>query len=281
MYDLDRPKFIFISLLEEFIRETERSLAYFFALIVFLLSFLLALFGKDVLYTGLIGVSCLLLIKMRDIIDGFRELPKCCPEIPARAEELRLAGAMSDKTAEDMQEFYTAFDDAAITMMASEFPKRFKEDRTSTALPEKPNLLSYLHTCWKIVETVSVFFPERPLQPETKQSLEKMTSSAQKYLFHFLEKKYSLSKAQIKYLEKTYGNPDHADLFLFQAQLEADGVDEKTAAWSARVIRLLGKIRRFIDMPEQNKDVPPTNKEEKNTAFSPSPKSGEKTTPAV
>lgn len=29
MYDIDRPKFIFVSLLEEFIRETEHSLAYF------------------------------------------------------------------------------------------------------------------------------------------------------------------------------------------------------------------------------------------------------------
>lgn len=264
MYDIDRPKFIFISLLEEFIRETERSLAYFFALLVFLLSFLLALFGKDVLYTGLIGVSCLLLIKMRDIIDGFRELPKCCPEIPARAEELRLAAAGTDGSMADMQEFYTAFDDAAITMMAREFPKRFKENRPS-ALPEKPNLLSYLHTCWKIVETVSVFFPERPLQPETKQALEKMTASAEKYLFHFLEKKYSLSKAQVKYLEKTYGGTATADTFLFQAQLEADGVDEKTAAWSAKVIRLLGKIRRFIDMPESGKQTLAENKEEKTT----------------
>ena len=74
MYDIDRPKFIFVSLLEEFIRETEHSLAYFFALLVFLLTFLLALFGREVLYTGLVGVLCLLLIKMRDIIEGFREL---------------------------------------------------------------------------------------------------------------------------------------------------------------------------------------------------------------
>lgn len=270
MYDIDRPKFIFISLLEEFIRETERSLAYFFALIVFLLSFLLALFGRDVLYTGLIGVSCLLLIKMRDIIDGFRELPECCPEIPARAEELRQASAGSDRTIEDMQDFYTAFDDAAIAMMAREFPKRFKESKQPVS-PEKPNLLSYLHTCWKIAETVSVFFPERPLEPETKQSLEKMTASAQKYLFHFLEKKYSLSKAQMKYLEKTYGNPAQADTFLFQAQLEADGVDEKTAAWSAKVVRLLGKFRRFIDMPEKSKNVPAENKEEEISVPSPVP----------
>ena len=48
MYDIDRPKFIFVSLLEEFIRETEHSLAYFFALLVFLLTFLLALFGREV-----------------------------------------------------------------------------------------------------------------------------------------------------------------------------------------------------------------------------------------
>ena len=74
MYDIDRPKFIFISLLEEFIQETEHSLAYFFALIVFLLTFLLALFGKEALYTGLIGVLCLFLIKLRDIIEGFHEI---------------------------------------------------------------------------------------------------------------------------------------------------------------------------------------------------------------
>lgn len=79
MYDIDRPKFIFVSLLEEFIRETEHSLAYFFALIVFLLTFLLALFGRDALYTGLVGVLCLLLIKMRDIIEAFKELSARSP----------------------------------------------------------------------------------------------------------------------------------------------------------------------------------------------------------
>jgi hypothetical protein len=74
MYDIDRPKFIFVSLLEDFIREAEHSLAYFFALLVFLLTFLLTLFGREAFYTGLIGVFCLLLIKLRDIIEGIKDV---------------------------------------------------------------------------------------------------------------------------------------------------------------------------------------------------------------
>lgn len=240
MYDIDRPKFIFVSLLEEFIRETEHSLAYFFALLVFLLTFLLALFGRDVLYTGLVGVLCLLLIKMRDIIEGFRELS--CHNRPARRQETEYAAAdRARQTLSDMQNFYTAFDDAAITVMAKEFPARFNEKKQNPAM-EKPNLLSYLQTCRKIIETVCTFFPDRPLQPETKRALKKMTAAAQKYMLHYLQKKYSLTKEQM------------TDDFLFQTQLESAGIDESTAQRTVKIADILRKIRSYINPADREKE---------------------------
>lgn len=251
MYDIDRPKFIFVSLLEEFIRETEHSLAYFFALLVFLLTFLLALFGRDVLYTGLVGVLCLLLIKMRDIIEGFRELS--CHNRPARRQETEYAAAdRARQTLSDMQNFYTAFDDAAITVMAKEFPARFNEKKQNPAM-EKPNLLSYLQTCRKIIETVCTFFPDRPLQPETKRALKKMTSAAQKYMLHYLQKKYSLTKEQMTQIEKSF-TEQTTDDFLFQTQLESAGIDESTAQRTVKIADILRKIRSYINPADREKE---------------------------
>ncbi len=245
MYDIDRPKFIFVSLLEEFIRETEHSLAYFFALLVFLLTFLLALFGREVLYTGLVGVLCLLLIKMRDIIEGFKELSHRNPPPRDKETEYTAAANKAKQTLNDMQNFYTAFDDAAITVMAKEFPARFNEKKQNPTA-DKPNLLSYLQTCWKIIETICVFFPDRPLQPETKQALKKMTAAAQKYMLHYLQKKYSLTKEQMTQIEK-YFTEQTTDDFLFQTQLESAGIDESTAQRTVKIADILRKIRFYIN----------------------------------
>ena len=247
MYDIDRSKNTFISLLDEFIRETEHSLAYFFAILVFLLTFLLALFGKEALYTGLIGVLCLLLIKLRDIIEGFKELSHnnffsyeklnyIKPAYPQKAE----------RSFHDLQNFYTAFDDAALSVMAKEFPARFNEQRhLQTLKDEKNNLLSYLQTCWKIIEKISLFFPDQPLQPETKKALNKMISTAQKYLLRYLEEKYSLTKEQISQIEKSLMN-NSTDDFFFQTQLESFGIDEMTAQRTVKISVLLRKISFYL-----------------------------------
>lgn len=228
MYDIDRPKFIFVSLLEDFIRETERSLAYFFALLVFILTFLLALFGREALYTGLIGVFCLLLIKMRDFIDGFRETYFCGSNDKSTVKKEDLTSRSS-------------FDDKTLAVMAEDFPRKFNEKET----PEKQELLPYLHTCWKIIETVSIFFPDQPLQPETRQAIKKMTLKAQKYLLNYLERKYALTAEQRKYIETAF-EKEETDPFLLQTQLEKIGIDEKTAQWALKITDLLKRIRNDI-----------------------------------
>lgn len=240
MYDIDRPKFIFISLLKEFIRETEHSLAYFFALLVFLLTFFLALLGRDVLYTGLIGVLCLLLIKTRDIIEGFGK------SSPYKHSASKISAAdKAEQYLNDLQHFYSAFDDAAVTVMTKEFPTHFNEKKSFLPTTEKPDLLSYLQTCWKIVETVSIFFPDRPLKPETKRSLRRMTTAARKSVLHYLQRKYALTKEQIMLIEKSFTQTT-TDNFLFQTQLESVGIDETVARTTVKIADLLKKIRFYI-----------------------------------
>lgn len=246
MYDIDRPKFIFVSLLEDFIRETEHSLAYFFALLVFLLTFLLTLFGREAFYTGLIGVFCLFLIKMRDIIEGFRETRDGF----CSSKNKTFFATKDSGTSSELKDFRTAFDDMALTVMAKEFPRKFNEKEISS-VTEKPDLLSYLQTCWKIIETISVFFPDRPLQPETREAVGKMTVAAQKYLLHYLKRKYGLTNEDERVVEKACFAED-TDSFLLQSQFEAIGIDEKTAHSIVRIINLLKKIRNYMRQSEKS-----------------------------
>jgi len=232
MYDLDRPKFIFVTLLEDFIRETEHSLAYFFALLVFLLTFLLALFGREALYTGLIGVLCLFLIKLRDIVEGFRETSLLT------AKEKKTTPSSLKK----MQN--SSFDDASLTAIEKEFPYQLRE-KSDSFFAERRGLLSYLNTCWKIIETLSLVFPDQPLRPETRKAIKRMIVIAQKHLQYFLKRKYALTKEQTEYIEKIFAD-DSADNFLLQTRLEKIGIDEKTAQWTIKVIKLLKKIENSM-----------------------------------
>ena len=236
MYDIDRPKFVLVSLLEDFIRETEHSLAYFFAILIFLLTFLLALFGREALYTGLVGVLCLLLIKLRDIIEGFKE---------TRQNILFYASNEKQSSVKGLNDAYTSFDDASLTTMAKEFPKRFNQTEQSSAL-EKSDLLSYLRTILKIIETVGFFVPDKPFRPETRQAVLKMTLTAQKYLLRYLKRKYALTKERLKTVEQTYSRPV-PDFFLLRTQLEVAGVDKKNAYWIVSVLELLHKIKNRVD----------------------------------
>jgi len=235
MYDIDRPKFIFISLLEEFIQETEHSLAYFFALIVFLLTFLLALFGKEALYTGLIGVLCLFLIKLRDIIEGFHEIH----------DSNFFSSPKEKKAMQNFCDVHPVCDDMALTSIAKEFPKKFKEKELFPA-NENPELFSYLKTCWKIIETILLFFPEHPFHPETRQAVKKMTNAARKYLSHYLKEKYALKKEQMLLIEKNFRDIN-TDSFLMQTQLESFGINEKEALWTVKITELLKKIDLYMD----------------------------------
>ncbi len=252
MYDIDRPRFILIALLKEFIRETEHNLAYFFALLVFLLTFLLALFGQDVLYTGMTGVLCLFLIKIRDIIEGFRDLSSYKRSVRKKTDDMNTADT-AGQILSDMQHFYSAFDDAAITVMEKEFPSRFNEKKQPSTT-ERPNLLSYLQTCWKIIETICLFFPDRPLRPETKRSLRRMTAAAQKYILHYLQKKYALTKEEISLIEKNFSRKTMDD-FLFQTQLEAVGIDETAARTTVKIAEILRKIRSYISFSDTKKQA--------------------------
>ena len=221
MFDIDRPKYVFVSLLEEFIRETEHSLAYFFAVLIFLLTFLLALFGREALYTGLVGVLCLLLIKLRDIIEGFKETRQNFIFYPP-----------------DEKNGTKRPDIRALSVMADEFPQKFDKD----ALP-KADFLSYLQKFWSIAETIGFFLPDRPLSPEAKQAVEKITVTARSYLLAYLEKKYALTEYQKREIETLVSNPDF-DAFLLQIRLEKNGIDERTARWVVAVMDTLKKIRK-------------------------------------
>ena len=222
MYNIDRPKFAFVSVLEEFIRETEHSLAYFFAILIFLLTFLLALFGREALYTGLVGVLCLFLIKFRDFIDGFIEMRHFC---------------FSEKNNRSRPDF----DETALIAMADKFPEKFKYGN-DFSVPSESDLLSYLKTFWKIMETASLFIPEQPLKPATKRSVKKMTVTAQKGVLCWLKKKYSLTKMQMREIKRFCFDPN-VNAFWMQTQLEAAGIEEKTAGQVIQILEILKKIQ--------------------------------------
>ena len=220
MYDIDRPKFVFVSLLEDFIRETEHSLAYFFALLIFLSTFLLALFGREALYTGLIGVLCLFLIKLRDFIDGFKETRQNIFFYPPENKR---------KSA--------FFNETALSVAADELPRKADKDDLRQA-----DFLSYLQQLRDIAETVGFFLPDLPLSAETKQAVEKTAIAAQTCLMSYLEKKYALNGRRKKEIEDLFSN-DETDPFWLQVRLEKAGMDEKTAKRIADMTELLKKIR--------------------------------------
>lgn len=230
MYDIDRPKFVFVSLLEDFIRETEHSLAYFFALLIFLSTFLLALFGREALYTGLIGVLCLFLIKLRDFIDGFKETRQNIFFYPP---ENKRKNPPSDET--------------VFSVTAGELPRKADKDDLRQA-----DFPSYLHQLRDIAETVGFFLPDLPLSAETKRAVEKTATAAQAALISYLEKKYALTEERKKEIEDLFSN-DETDPFLLQIRLEKAGMDEKTAKRIADMAKLLKKIRNKAgaDKPEQ------------------------------
>ena len=243
MYDIDRPKFAFVSLLEDFIRETEHSLAYFFAVLVFLLTFLLALFGREAFYTGLVGVLCLLLIKLRDIIEGFKETRRCFLFYPPAGKQPQDLEKVL-QSGEYPQAFCAAFEKAAAVVADKEF-SRYGGQKEIFSVSEKPDLFSYLQTFWKITETLSLLFPDRPFQPETQSAIERMTDVAEKYLFRYLNKKYGVSKEEWLFFKKACFEPE-TDSFLLQTRMEAAGIDEKTARWAVGILQLLKKIRKKI-----------------------------------
>lgn len=237
MYNIDRPKFAFVSVLEEFIRETEHSLAYFFAILIFLLTFLLALFGREALYTGLVGVLCLLLIKLRDFIDGFKE---------TRQDFIFYPSEKNNRSKPD-------FDEKALIAMADKFPEKFKCGNDFSVLSE-PDLLSYLKTFWKIMETASLFIPEQPLKPETKRAVKKMTVTAQKGVLYWLKKKYSLTKMQMREIKRFCFDPD-VDAFWMQTQLETAGIEEKTAGQIVKILEILKKIQIKINATDSKEQT--------------------------
>ena len=247
MYDIDRPKFIFVSLLEEFIRETEHSLAYFFAVLIFLLTFLLTLFGREAFYTGLIGVLCLFLIKLRDIIEGFKE-----------TRNSNLFYSLQEK--KPTAHYY--FDEDALTLMVNEFFQKFNENKKITNL-EKNNLLNYLQTFQETAQTISHLFPKQSLQPETKQAVVKMILCAEKILMHYLENKFDLSNEKKEKLH-TFLTSEENDSFLLQIRLESIGIDTKNAQWSANISTILKKIQKYVSGEKRH------TKEEKPSSVSPS-----------
>lgn len=234
MFDTKKDKSLFIFLLEDFIRETERSLSYFFAVLVFILTFLLTLFGKEAFYTGLIGVFCLFLIKLSDIIDGFREVRSdflfpesfCIPEC-------RPAGLKKYP------------DETALTDLAKEFKREIKlaDDRSSV---RKADIFFYLQTLRETMEDLRSFFPKRPFQPETRQAVLEMTASARKYIIDVLEKKYRLNTEQILRLKDVLSVVPQ-DSFLLRTQLEAAGLNERGAALTERLFRIIRKIEEYVD----------------------------------
>lgn len=236
MYDIDRPKFIFVSLLEEFIREAEHSLAYFFALLVFLLTFLLTLFGREAFYTGLIGVFCLLLIKLRDIIEGIKETRNSTSFYPVP---------------EKRHDLQTAFDEASLTLLAKDFFQRFNEKKQTTET-EKNNLLAYLQTFREITETICLIFPEKSFHPETRLAVLKMIEGAEEHLQLYLKNKFNLNAGAQKKLREILTDEEN-DSFLLHARLESMGIDDKTAQWSVNILQILRKIKSFVSKNEDKK----------------------------
>ena len=243
MFNIDRPALIFLSLLKEFIRETEHSLAYFFALLVFVFTFLLALFGREALYTGLIGVLCLLLIKLRDIIEGFGSFPRTSGRIIPEKQLFK-----------ELQIFYTVFNDAALMLAAKENSDSSPETNPTA---EKRNLLTCLQNCRKTIETVCLLMPDQPLTPELKRALEKMMATAQKYLLHNLQKRYALTPQQTDQIKKSL-TEETTDDFLFQTQLEFSGIDEAVAQKIVKIGAVFRKIRFYINFFDETETKQPS-----------------------
>lgn len=250
MYDIDQPRSFFITFLEEFLKETERSILFFFAFMVFFFTFLLALFGRDGWYTGLIGVFCLLLLKARDIVGAFGELRKGNDELHYAAREARRASEMAEKSAGEIQQIYTAFNDSAVRLMADNFHNKF--NAAQPEIPEESNLLQYLKSCQKIIEAAELFFPDQPLNRPTRQALNSMTSKAEDYLLASLTEKYHLSDENADELRRNAGDPDKIEQLL-----KAKGADETTLTWLSKIMQLLNWIQSKTRMPPQSSSSTP------------------------
>lgn len=109
------------------------------------------------------------------------------------------------------------------------------------------------------------FFPDRPLQPETKHALKKMVSAAQKYLLDNLQKKYPLTKQQVAQIKRNLSDSSIDD-FLFQTQLESMGIDETCAQRTVKIADVLKKIIDYTDYPHTNDkgNSPQNSQENKN-----------------
>ena len=234
MFDTKKGKCAFTALLEDFIRETEHSLAYFFALIVFLLTFLLTLFGREGFYTGLIGVFCLFLIKLRDIIDGFREI----------RSDAFFSEQASDFFFENKPLLRRLRNEKEINDITNDLIQRFNKkeyDLTS----KKPELLFYLQTLRETMEDIRSFFPKKPFRPETRQAILEMTAAARKYIIGTLETKYRLNTEQSRRLKDILSSLPE-DSFLLQTQLESAGLSEQGAARTEKMLKIIRKIEEYI-----------------------------------
>ncbi len=253
MYDIDRPRSFFIAFLEEFLEETERSVLFFFAFIIFFFTFLLALFGRDGWYTGLIGVFCLLLLKARDIIEAFAELRKGNYELYYAAREARRASETAEKSAGEIQQIYTAFNDSAVRLMADNFNNKFNPAQPKD--PEESNLLQYLKSCQKIIEAAELFFPDQPLNRPTREALNSMTAKAEQYLLASLTEKYHLSDESAAEIRKNAGDPDKIEQLL-----KENGADETTLNWLSKIMQLLNWIQ------SKTRVTPPASPEDPSSA---------------
>lgn len=233
MFDTKRDKYFFTLLLEDFIRETEHSLAYFFALIVFLFTFLLTLFGREAFYTGLIGVFCLFFIKLRDIIDGFREVhsgfffsdslypPECSLNCHGKLPD---ENAVLDFTKELKQKINTS------------------ENRSGQ---RKTELLFLLQALRETLEDIRSFFPKRPFRPETSRAIMEMTSIVRKYQEEILQKNFHLNKEQSLLLHDILSESPE-DYFLTQVRLESAGLNERSAEHTVRLLKILKNIEKYV-----------------------------------
>ena len=220
MYEYDRPSALLISLIDTFIRQTERSLAFFFALFVFVVVVLLVVFGKAALYPTIVGLTGLFLLKIRDIVDGYGEMKK-------EAASWRFIDFPN-----------TAVSEQNLPVIARDYGNRFTgQDITG--------IFETLRRFLRIIETARGILSDKVWRRETRRSILRTLMCAKKALIGALCRQYGLSDAARAQIEQACRPATSVNLALFNALLQANGVDAPLAKRAEEIVGLLEKAARL------------------------------------
>lgn len=220
MYEYDRPSALLISLLDTFIRQTERSLAFFFTVFVFIVVALLTVFGKAAFYPTIVGLTGVFLLEARGMAEGIAEMRKGFPD-----------WRYTDPPPAFLPE-------GGIAVAARDYGKRF-------AGRDLAGIFETLRRFLRLVETAREIWSDKACRRDARRSVLRTVLCAKKALIDALVGKYGLADDARKQIERACRPAAAVDPALIEALLRADGIDAASAKCAGKIIGLLGKTARL------------------------------------